>query len=767
MIIRYLELRNFLSHEHERLTIPEHGVIQLAGNSGAGKSSLISDAVGFALFGFRATRAPKVDELRRLDAPSKAFGVTVAFVAADGTIIEIERGLDEKERPVARLTSSSGDHAQGVKAVEERIRELFGAINPRVYYRAFVSRQDDITALTEMEGSKRRDFVHQMLGIDSLDAVGARLRAREREHGAVVRLLETQVGEESSELLDRLHREAVTGAQDAAESLEKASGASDCARREVADEQALLVPLRAARERIAEAEQKVAVADASLAGLDAEIARADRLIARRAEAEALVEGLEDLERRHAQASAELEELRRVELACATRSRIGSELEGLLAARAALGARMGDERPAPAESSVSLREQRADLVARHRSLTERREEIALQRSQLADQGTCSQCLRALEAHDHATLESTLTRQIQEADDQIAACEREGAAIRERIGEVELLEASRSDRERLAQQAADLDSRISALRQEVEGLPAGGGRLDDQERMRSEVAELSTGIERAHKAARWLIDDLPGLEAGRVRLGTDADALRSSRAEAAGFLDGAPDVGDLPRREQELDALRDRATRLEVEAAHALSRRDRSDAAVVEIERRRLERARRESELTGARDEAARHRDLAVLTVGFRKQVTAEIRPQLEETTSEVMSALSDGRHPLLRISEDYEIELRSSQPAGWLPVRMMSGGEKTRANFALRLALTRLVSQRTACPIRYLVLDEIFGSQDPDHRSRMLDVLRQVQVFYPQVFLISHVGDLRNSAVCDWVIEISDGASPQRARLIGT
>jgi exonuclease SbcC len=97
----------------------------------------------------------------------------------------------------------------------------------------------------------------------------------------------------------------------------------------------------------------------------------------------------------------------------------------------------------------------------------------------------------------------------------------------------------------------------------------------------------------------------------------------------------------------------------------------------------------------------------------------------------------------------------------LPIYLISGGEDVRLNFALRIALTRLITQRTGAPMQYLVLDEAFEFQDFEHSERMVETLQTLQSIYPQIFLISHGSDLDELGVVDYEIRVGRDLTSER------
>ena len=75
--------------------------------------------------------------------------------------------------------------------------------------------------------------------------------------------------------------------------------------------------------------------------------------------------------------------------------------------------------------------------------------------------------------------------------------------------------------------------------------------------------------------------------------------------------------------------------------------------------------------------------------------------------------------------------------------VISGGEEDIANLALRLAISQMIAERAGQPLSLLILDEIFGSLDEDHRASVVELLRSLADRFPQVILITHIDSVRD------------------------
>lgn len=84
-------------------------------------------------------------------------------------------------------------------------------------------------------------------------------------------------------------------------------------------------------------------------------------------------------------------------------------------------------------------------------------------------------------------------------------------------------------------------------------------------------------------------------------------------------------------------------------------------------------------------------------------------------------------------------------AGERPYETFSGGERTRLNLALRIALARLLATRRGAESRVLAIDEP-EFLDEDGTAALVDVLRELeqQSVFDRVYLVSHVPALRDS-----------------------
>jgi DNA repair protein SbcC/Rad50 len=94
-------------------------------------------------------------------------------------------------------------------------------------------------------------------------------------------------------------------------------------------------------------------------------------------------------------------------------------------------------------------------------------------------------------------------------------------------------------------------------------------------------------------------------------------------------------------------------------------------------------------------------------------------------------------------ETLEIEI-SDESGKTRAYELFSGGEAFRVNFAIRLALSRVLAQRAGARLRTLVIDEGFGSQDALGRQRLIEAINMVKPDFAKILVITHLEELKEA-----------------------
>jgi DNA repair protein SbcC/Rad50 len=152
-------------------------------------------------------------------------------------------------------------------------------------------------------------------------------------------------------------------------------------------------------------------------------------------------------------------------------------------------------------------------------------------------------------------------------------------------------------------------------------------------------------------------------------------------------------------------------------------------------------------------ASRMDEMDSLFTEFFRSLTARARPMLEVEASNLVRDLTDGRYERMEFDDNYRVKLFDRFDDSYA-IERFSGGESDVASLCARVALSRIVASRGGNTLGFLVLDEVFGSLDAGRRNNVLLALERLKRSFGQIFIISHVAEVQESALVDevWMLE---------------
>jgi exonuclease SbcC len=110
-----------------------------------------------------------------------------------------------------------------------------------------------------------------------------------------------------------------------------------------------------------------------------------------------------------------------------------------------------------------------------------------------------------------------------------------------------------------------------------------------------------------------------------------------------------------------------------------------------------------------------------------------------------------------------LEIKISDELGTRAYEMYSGGEAFRINFAIRIALSKLLARRAGSRLRALFIDEGFGTQDAAGRERLISAIQSVQNDFDRILVITHLDELRDAFPAR--IEVTKTAGGSQVRVV--
>ena len=346
--------------------------------------------------------------------------------------------------------------------------------------------------------------------------------------------------------------------------------------------------------------------------------------------------------------------------------------------------------------------------------ERRETLAAQTAKLGQQLERLGAARK-EIEDARRVAADITTRI--AGDDYAAGEREKLArVKEELSRVGFDRDAHATLKDALREARDAERALAAARHAQTALVAA----------KKEAAAAEKRAARARKALDQVEQDLTGM---RKQL----EALPGLQEKLA----------SVERARAEVQASLERAAATLGRCAHVLEILDRKAAEAAEARSTVAEGKR----VAGLYEKLGK----AFGRDGIPARIVGNAIPELRMEANRLLGLLSDGQLSL-SIDPVRETKSRSMKETlevtvydaagGKRPYEMYSGGERLRIDFSLRVALSRLLAHRAGARLETLVVDEGFGSQDAEGRSRLVEAILKVRSEFRTVLVITHIDELK-------------------------
>jgi exonuclease SbcC len=456
-------------------------------------------------------------------------------------------------------------------------------------------------------------------------------------------------------------------------------------------------------------------------------------------------------------------------------------------------RLSESREAAQGDLAKIAEEQAELRARNEALRTEMDALKEKIAQLEQAGAeCPLCEQALtDEHRLQLLEQfqiegrasgdayrtnqatakalaeraqALRGQIAESDDllrNLPTLQRREAALAERIGQ--------------GQQAAD------TLKEAQTKLAEVAQRLREEKyapEMRSELARVLKQAEElgydaaAHAEARRAVAEGQTYAEQRARLGAAQTGKKEERA-ALKRLDKAE-----KRSRKQIET--EQARRAELEQKARELQEQLKDAPAVEAElqrvrgeeataRQRLGAAQQRLEACKALEQQQADKRKRRDTLAAEQSVYDDLRtafsvrgvpamiieaavPEIEVEANRLLARMTGGRmHVRFDTQRETQagdvretLEIKIADELGTRPYENYSGGEQFRVNFAIRVALSKLLARRAGAQLQTLVIDEGFGTQDTQGRERLVEAINAIQDDFARVLVITHIDELKDA-----------------------
>jgi exonuclease SbcC len=157
-------------------------------------------------------------------------------------------------------------------------------------------------------------------------------------------------------------------------------------------------------------------------------------------------------------------------------------------------------------------------------------------------------------------------------------------------------------------------------------------------------------------------------------------------------------------------------------------------------------------------------------GIPAMIIEAALPEIEDTANDLLTRMTGGRmrvhfamqRETVKGDTVETLDIAIEDEAGLRDYALYSGGEAFRINFAIRIALSKLLARRAGAQLRTLFIDEGFGTQDAAGRERLIEAINVVADDFDLILTITHIDELRDAFPAR--LEIEKTPSGSRIRL---
>lgn len=722
MIPVSLKLSNFTSYGNDvpELNFTKFHLAAISGPNGAGKSSLL-DAITWCVWGW-SRAGDNADQLVRLGTQD----MQVEFIFdLDDHKFTVKRSRTTKHGGTSALEFWSGSHnlTEGtIKSTQQKIIDTLHLTFETFANSSFL-RQGHADEFTTKGPTDRKRILADILGLSHYDALEEKAKEKVKEADSKLKLLEYQLLEIEAELSQKeqsqekkiLAEKKINEAESKITSLEKEL-------KGLTDQKATLV---------ATSEQQVKLKQ-TLSELQNELN--DILTQGKTRAEKI----KQLETQLLELPGFDEKLKELK----TLEKQKEEYSIMLQKKLEL-----ENKLTSAKSSLALKKQGKENLLKN--LNEIKNHLAALEK---DSARCPTCGQEIDKDNKQKVIKDLRLKIKELDSESGKIkiESEDSQIKKLQTEINLIKLDNHK----YKETVDKLNEISNLQEKREKLIAAQATLESEKKVVQELRSLFTNKKSQIEKMETEVKKLPNL----------INALKSLENQ-------------LNQKENQLNSLKTEekeARNLLGQATELISRAEQME----KLSKQKIDERSQHQKEKGSFEELA----LAFGKKGIQAMIIETAIPEIEDEANNLLDRLTSGRMKIrLETQKETKTKIETSEgkvhalvetldiiisdEMGERPYENYSGGEQFRVNVAIRLALSKLLTRRAGAKLQFLVLDEGFGTQDVEGKTKIVEVLDTIKNDFEKIIVITHLEELKEEFPVR--IEVSKNSGGSTFEVIGS
>ena len=680
MILKTLTLKNYRKFRDAVIDFPD-GVTGIIGLNGVGKSTIF-EALAWVLYGSVAARTP-ADQIKRDGAENKdSCRVELNFIF-EGDKYRVIREMSGKNlTPSATAAVNSKIVAIGAGAVSKFVQNTLG-MDFKSFFTSIFAKQKELNTLSSMNASERRPLILKMLGIDNLDDIIKEINSDKRNKILFIEKL-------TLDLFDNNGKDKIENFKNVIKNLE-------------INKKKTILSINQIKEKIQKSKKYLEIQKIDYDGNKKEYEKINNYNEKLVGRKTLYEHKKKLQ----------EEILKLKNKTKERQKTINKLYDKLTDLKNISSEINNVKTKINEiekkkyNIIKKIEQNKTILKSIKSDFKEMDSKGDRIKKMGPNANCPTCDRILGNQYNKLLEKfdkeklkkkketeSFSKEIKTEQLEYDKTSREGLALKKKI---DYLQKQQREREKI-----DTTIKITSEELKIEKID-----LKNKYKQLIKIGDVEF--------------DLKEYESVKRKVKKFYNKYQNSLDELGKKKDNLADTKLLLEKEQGKKKL----------AIHEIKNLNEKIKELIESKKR----------IKKEKTKVQYIKMLSDIMSSFRTNLISRIKPALSSYASDFFSQLTDEKYQGIELDEQYNLMVYD----GGIPynIERFSGGEEDLANLCLRLAISEVITERAGGLFNFIILDEIFGSQDMIRQQNIMKALNGLSSKFRQILLITHIEDIKN------------------------
>jgi exonuclease SbcC len=213
-------------------------------------------------------------------------------------------------------------------------------------------------------------------------------------------------------------------------------------------------------------------------------------------------------------------------------------------------------------------------------------------------------------------------------------------------------------------------------------------------------------------------------------------------------------------EEIQVLEQKIQQQQQQIDEFLSQQGRLEQSLTQLENLQIQYQNNCQQLKEVKKQYRIYQELAIAfgKNGIQTLMIENILPQLEAQTNQILARLTGNQLHVQFLTQKAgrgnskkktsklidTLDILIADARGTRPYETYSGGEAFRINFSIRLALARLLAQRSGTSLQMLIVDEGFGTQDNEGCDRLIAAINAIASDFACILTVTHMPQFKEA-----------------------